>query len=440
MKFQNSHQASQKNIASQVAFRKEDINNAFAQGIKQGRCQGFFACAVIVGAGFLCYQIWVSKNVPILAKPSVTPIPSPLEEHPSPSPRRSPSSPLENWARKITVKVGSGNSNGSGILIGKEGSFYTVLTNGHVLSKGDSHQIETPDQETHEAKLLFRFDHNRKQGDDLAVLEFESDRDYKVVSVNTSELQDGEKVYAGGFPYLQEELEFRSGKVTMVLEQPLERGYQIGYLIPIDKGMSGGPLLNSQGELVGINGKHDHPLWDAPYLLKNGEELLERSREELDKYSWAIPIETFVQQAAPSLLRNIALKPSNTNESVPTFRQGGNAEVSSGELIAKVTYQETDDALTDLGLELIKDGKTLANEALPTGREEKIQDFRLQVKDLDKDGEPEVIVDIIASQQELYSYSLFYSSTQNREALERRQHHWGQLDVNLSYKDRKSVV
>ncbi|QEI44135.1 hypothetical protein BMF77_04766 [Dolichospermum sp. UHCC 0315A] len=35
---------------------------------------------------------------------------------------------------------------------------------------------------------------------------------------------------------------------SIVLEKALERGYQIGYTNKLEKGMSGGPLLNENGQ------------------------------------------------------------------------------------------------------------------------------------------------------------------------------------------------
>ena len=79
----------------------------------------------------------------------------------------------------------------------------------------------------------------------------------------------------------------------------MEGGYQIGYTNDIEKGMSGGPLLNARGEVVGVNGVHAYPLWGDPYQYKDGSEPNAALREQMSKYSWGIPIDTF-KQLAPS--------------------------------------------------------------------------------------------------------------------------------------------
>ncbi|HAJ64669.1 MAG TPA: serine protease, partial [Cyanobacteria bacterium UBA8543] len=61
-----------------------------------------------------------------------------------------------------------------------------------------------------------------------------------------------------------------TGQVSLLLNRALVGGYQVGYTNEIQKGMSGGPILNRQGKLVGINGMHKYPLWGDPYIYKDG--------------------------------------------------------------------------------------------------------------------------------------------------------------------------
>jgi S1-C subfamily serine protease len=65
--------------------------------------------------------------------------------------------------------------------------------------------------------------------------------------------------------------------------------------------MSGGPLLNLQGQVVGVNGKHSYPLFGerSAYMYENGS-LVEEEMELLKRSSWAIPIETLVLTAKPT--------------------------------------------------------------------------------------------------------------------------------------------
>jgi S1-C subfamily serine protease len=202
---------------------------------------------------------------------------------------------IKNEARAIAVKVLSGYGAGSGILIKKQGQTYTVLTNNHVLAVGESHRIQTPDGKIYQGELL----RNRSfDGNDLVLLQFRSTREYSVARLASSPVAVGDEVFATGFPGQEGSekrgLEFLLGTVSFLSPKALVGGYQIGYSNPVEKGMSGGPLLNSRGEVVGINGMHAYPLWGDPYVFKDGSKP-NLPRDLMIQSSWAIPIETFVQ-------------------------------------------------------------------------------------------------------------------------------------------------
>jgi len=202
---------------------------------------------------------------------------------------------LSDRARAITVKVLSGYGAGSGILIKKQDQTYTILTNNHVLAVGESHRIQTPDGKIYQGELL----KNRSfDGNDLALLQFRSTREYSVARLASSSIAVGDEVFATGFPGQEGSekrgFEFMLGRVSFLSPKALVGGYQIGYSNPVEKGMSGGPLLNSRGEVVGINGMHAYPLWGDPYVFKDGSKP-NLPRDLMIESSWAIPIETFVQ-------------------------------------------------------------------------------------------------------------------------------------------------
>lgn len=231
-----------------------------------------------------------------------------------------PAKELQKLAQSITVKVRSDEVLGSGILINKEGAIYSVLTNNHVLIVGDPpYQIETPDGKIHPAiKQQTPLEDN-----DLGLLQFRSATTYQVASLGAaSALKEGESVFAAGFPFRywrdepptapsptfsQEKLEgfvFRTGKVFGVLDKALEGGYRVGYTNQIDKGMSGGPLLNGEGEVVAVNGIHAEPLWGQPYIYKDGSQPSQPEKDRMSRYSWGIPIETFVELGRSPLMPN----------------------------------------------------------------------------------------------------------------------------------------
>ena len=223
---------------------------------------------------------------------------------------------LDRVAKSITVKVRSGNSWGSGILLQRQGQVYTVVTNRHVLNLGDyPYIIETPDGDTYEANLPSI--NMPFGGNDLAVLQFRSlDKFYQIASLKSSRtLSEGDRVFAAGFPFDGRGFVLTKGWVSLLPDRDLEQGYKIGYTNDIQKGMSGGPLLNSQGEVVGINGMHAYPLWGDPYVYRDGSLPSADVRDRMIALAFAIPIDTFAQ-LAPQF--------ASIPDSLPTRHLSGN--------------------------------------------------------------------------------------------------------------------
>ncbi|MFB2982046.1 serine protease [Microseira sp. BLCC-F43] len=204
---------------------------------------------------------------------------------------------LQSLAKSLTVKVLSQEVLGSGILLQKQGSVYTIVTNAHVLRSGDPpYKIETPDGKIYSAVVVKTANF---EGKDLSLLQFRTKSNYAVAKLGEIP-QAGDEVFAAGFPFTASPTKdrgfvFRTGQVWRVLDKALEGGYQVGYTNDIEKGMSGGPLLNFRGEVVGINGMHAYPLWGDPYIFKDGSEPDPALREQMSHYSWGIPMETFKQ-------------------------------------------------------------------------------------------------------------------------------------------------
>lgn len=215
---------------------------------------------------------------------------------------------IKNLAAAITVKVFSDNSWGSGILLQQEGETYTLITNQHVLNSSEPpYKVQTADGQLYEAWVL---EGDRFLGNDLALLQFRSSRALTVAKLKSSvTLSPGETIFAAGFPAygdmtsvpLPESTELglvlTVGEVSLLGDRPLERGYQIGYTNFIQKGMSGGPLLNHRGEVVGINGMHAYPLWGDPYIYSDGSLPTPELRDRMFHLAFAIPIETAAQLA-----------------------------------------------------------------------------------------------------------------------------------------------
>lgn len=246
------------------------------------------------GAIAICSLLWVLGGGDIPKPPLNAAGPPVSPELPS-EPR------LREIARQIAVRVYSGRVWGTGILIGERDGIYTVVTNDHVLlpGGGQNYRVETPDGRTHAAEMLRSVSWG---GNDLGVVRFPSpDRPYTVAAIAQTPATLGETVIAAGFPLEADRSRNRGfiiteGTISRWMERPFVGGYQLGYTNDIFSGMSGGPLLNDRGEVVGVNGMHKYPLWGS-YRFADGSSPPETVAAQLVRYSWAVPIQTVLQLA-----------------------------------------------------------------------------------------------------------------------------------------------
>jgi serine protease Do len=221
---------------------------------------------------------------------------------------------ISQIASNISVRILTQNFLGSGFIVKGSGQEYLVITNQHVLRAGEApYNIETVDGQIYAAEVIAEIETVKNQYD-LAVLKFKADHDYQTAKIgNSFRLKVGEAVFAAGFPAqeffvpktsnlfagseikIPRKFSLKSGRVAIILNKSLADGYQIGYTNDVKKGMSGGPLLNSRGEVIGINGKHAYPLWEAPETYQDGSEPCPALQELITRSSLAIPIEKTIE-------------------------------------------------------------------------------------------------------------------------------------------------
>ncbi|HEY9700944.1 MAG TPA: serine protease, partial [Allocoleopsis sp.] len=201
---------------------------------------------------------------------------------------------IQNIAQNITVKVHVKDSRGSGILIAKKGQVYTVLTNAHVVNRDKPFRIQTPDGKFYNANLIKKGD--SLNGDDLAILQFKSNVNYQVAILGDStKLSPNQDVYTAGFPYEKEQLKLNSGKISLIAENPLKGGYQIGFTNDTEQGMSGGSILNSDGKLIGVIGMGAYAILDDAYTYQNGKKPDQDTLKKLRELRFAVPIATITK-------------------------------------------------------------------------------------------------------------------------------------------------
>lgn len=212
---------------------------------------------------------------------------------------------LQQQLRSISIKVlARGESIGSGVLLVRQQQVYTVITNAHVIQSASvPFQLQTPDGQIYAAALITP---STGQNRDLSILRFHSrDRLYSPAKLATASPKIADRVWASGFPLNRSnrseqkgsEPSIVSGQITQILPVAISGGYSIGSDRTISKGMSGGPLINQSGELIGINGVHADPLWEIPEVLEDGSTVNDELQEQINNSNWAIPIK-FVKDYA----------------------------------------------------------------------------------------------------------------------------------------------
>lgn len=218
---------------------------------------------------------------------------------------------LQHQLRAISIKIlAHGEPIGSGVLLHRHQQVYTVVTNAHVIQAASApFQLQTHDGQIYASALVRP---PTGQNRDLSILRFQANRTYAVAKLATASPKIGDRVWLSGFPLRNVEsptraahapvkpvwgLETLSSDVTHILPVAIAGGYRIGCDRSISKGMSGGPMLDRGGKLVGINGVHANPLWETPEVLEDGSTVGAALQAQIDNSSWAIPIE-FVKQYA----------------------------------------------------------------------------------------------------------------------------------------------
>ena len=140
---------------------------------------------------------------------------------------------------------------GSGVIVDPKGF---ILTNRHVVEKADRIRVklqDDPGSVLHDAKVV-----GTDQETDLAVIKIDVDKSLPSAKLgNSDSMQVGDWVLAVGSPFgLQETV---TAGIVSAKGRNIVPGRQFQSFIQTDAainpGNSGGPLLNINGELIGIN-------------------------------------------------------------------------------------------------------------------------------------------------------------------------------------------
>ncbi len=137
---------------------------------------------------------------------------------------------------------------GSGVIIESNG---TILTNNHVVDGAQTVKVDLPDKRTFEAKIV-----GTDPASDLAVLKIEADNLPTLTLGDSDKVRVGDVVLAFGNPLglrqtVTSGIISAKGRQTGLSDGSFEDFLQTD--APINQGNSGGALVNTNGELIGIN-------------------------------------------------------------------------------------------------------------------------------------------------------------------------------------------
>ena len=167
----------------------------------------------------------------------------------------------------------------------------------------DRFAVMTVDGLTHQARQIY---YNEKLVNlDLAIVQFTSSKRYQTAKIKKSnDSLLGQEVYASGFPnwvgldsgkpentrnWGLKAYKVTFGTIESITNRPLLLGYQLGYTNNIENGMSGGPVIDTNGFLVGINGRLKHPFNGiSSYKFNDGSSPSWEEFKKMDTLSWAI--------------------------------------------------------------------------------------------------------------------------------------------------------
>ncbi|MBW4634241.1 MAG: GUN4 domain-containing protein [Iphinoe sp. HA4291-MV1] len=240
---------------------------------------------------------------------------------------------ISEIAKGITVLIDGCNS-GSGVIYQRQGNTYYVLTAKHVFENsavgclaiapdGTRYEINSNDVIVPIANV------------DLAVVSFSSNQDYNIATVgNSQQATSGKNVYVAGAPEPSVAIPRRTTLVVsgnIVGRQSSQEGYELIYNNATSRGMSGGAVLDAQGQLIGIHGQGD------------------RIDKEKTGLNLAIPIETFLKA-------EIANLPKPGSDSTPLSSPEPQVEVNYSTLenqLKTLAWKEANDTTVKLMLQLV---------------------------------------------------------------------------------------
>jgi serine protease Do len=249
-----------------------------------------------------------------------------------------------NARKAAVVTVYAGSEIGSGSIVSADG---LVITNNHVvkqLTRSGSKKplyVKLASGDRYQGQLL-RTDPQR----DLALIKLNAQTSFPIIPLaNAAETASGQAVCAIGSPY------GKAGVITQGKVSLIRRNGDLQSQVVLKPGNSGGPLLNTRGEMVGVN-----------------RAILESARGKNTGISIAIGIQTaknFIQQSGFQVADNSIYRPPAPESTKPSIVNPVPRQ-QAGEIVIPVpTPEPSRSGNTQLGVRL--DTRNLVVRQVVTG-------------------------------------------------------------------------
>jgi len=275
----------------------------------------------------------------------------------------------------VRIEYGDKSGQGTGFIIAGEAGLCTVATAAHVVKPSQLISVWTHDVDTvNPGGFPARAVQPWGNGMDLAIITFDAPGEgcpYPSLTLGDSgTLQELDEVYVFGFPegvtralYRQQVV---TGKISAVDGDEAE-GYDITHTSPTAGGMSGGPLVNLWGEVVGVHGVEEVGLGLAVPIGKLQGELAamlaqlpvvaEGTAQAFYEKGTALLNEKKYEEALPYFDRVVALRP---NDALAWFQRGLALDESGNHQEAIASYDKAIAINPDLAEAWYNRGNSLA--------------------------------------------------------------------------------